>query len=262
MVAYHLLCETVPRREHGQPSALLILVDERLHHVARQTRAEQRDERMEGAERVPQTEVVIIGGMRALNGLSACERGVASVGIAHGIGAERGVIERRVELHKVLARAALSLQSAEMLLPYTCERGAYFIETPSGILHPHVVAGTLHVAERRRHLHDNLVSGVHLEAEVSPYVLSPAVRRAPGVYRPAVVGAASGHLVLHLNQKMTAEPGRLTRAQVHTVHRIAPCHLSAPRVYAHLSLSFVAVGRYDEISRTCLPVGETEYAGA
>lgn len=34
------------------------------------------------------------------------------------------------------------------------------------------------------------------------------------------------------------------------------------RVYVYLSLSFVAVGRYDEIGSTGLAVGETEYAGA
>ena len=59
MIAYHRSRITVPARESRKPATVLIHPDQRLHHLARTLRGDERIERQLGTIDVPHGEIII-----------------------------------------------------------------------------------------------------------------------------------------------------------------------------------------------------------
>ncbi len=98
MVAYHGSGVAIPAGKDGEPGALTVLIDERLHHVAAQRGVQQGDEGVLGTVGVPQRETIVVGGGAGAQAIAAGKAGVASIYVVDGVGKERGAVHGAVEL--------------------------------------------------------------------------------------------------------------------------------------------------------------------
>ena len=86
VVANHGCGVAVPTGEDGEPAALAVLVDKRLHHVATACGVKQGDERVLGTVGIPEREAVVIGGSGSAQAVASSKAGIVSIDIMYGMG--------------------------------------------------------------------------------------------------------------------------------------------------------------------------------
>ncbi len=126
----------------GQAAAILVLTQHRPDEVARAAGIDQREERVQRPERVPQGEDRVIG--ESLGPVDPeVTPAVLPVDVHVDVGRQHGVVQRRVERHALRARAPFDPDLRELAVPRGIGRLPDGVEVPSGDLRFEVAPGAV-----------------------------------------------------------------------------------------------------------------------
>ena len=222
VIADHFLGVAIPGGIDGKPTSLLAHGDERLHHIGIAVGGEDGEQGMEGAERVPERKIAIVG--EAAGDFSAAFARKSRVGarhIAEGVGHQKAVVEGGIKDAAAAFGGALDLNFSQGFVPDAKCGCSDRFKIPAGDFGVQIAARFLDTHERGANFYRHGFARGGSEADV-------------GAGRAAAAGLADGALVyfgsapdtagaewpIEAGDKVTAESGGLAGAGVLTVNGI------------------------------------------
>ena len=132
VIPNHFRCIAIPCRIDWQKSALGAGRHQRLNHLTLSLWIEDGQQRMQGAEGVPNREIGVVGEvLRRFDGASPTESGVVAVYVAEGSWQQQGMIEGGIE-DAPLRSVPGNLDGSKGLFPLRSRGGSRLIEVPIG----------------------------------------------------------------------------------------------------------------------------------
>ncbi len=204
------------------PAVDLVIGDQRVNDVALHPRPDQRQQRVDRAERVPQTQDVLVIGP-----LAVTRRRLAGP----VIGGEVDAVERGVELPALARRPALDDDAIERLCPFAARRSADRVELEPrrlGEIAPRLIDAAIGQRDLRRHPRARARAEVQVGAD-----LAARARRHAVAERPLVVpGAEAAERRVEARDEID---GAGRRGGAAAAIRHPPRHLARGGVDPHLA---------------------------
>ena len=195
---------------------------ERLHHVARACRVDDGQQRVQGAERVPQRKIAIVGeSARRLGAPLARESRIGSGAVAQRSRREVGVVKGRVEDSPPGRRRLADLDPREHIVPCAaCLAGSPF-EIPARYLGVQVAPRLVDTRKRCADLHPHHCAGLGRKPDISTRrTLRTVLFRGAVALFPAAPHAEVADRAIEACHEVAAEPRRLARSRVQPVYRV------------------------------------------